>query len=93
MGPVGQAHELQGLPGLGFDVTFLLAHGREAQYAAEKTGSGKAVAPHHDVFQNRHVVEELHQLEGAGNAPVSHVVGRLSLDFFPAIEDKAGIRL
>ena len=88
-GPVGQPHELQGLHGLGADVLFLGPGPGKLQGPGQEPGAAQAVAAHHDVFQDRHVVEELHQLEGAGDPPPGDAVGRASLDFLALKDDAA----
>ena len=81
VGPVRQPDELQGLQGFLPDHLFLGAGPGKLQGPGYETGAAQAVASHHDVFQDRHVVEELHQLEGAGDALPGDPVGRASLDF------------
>ena len=80
LGPVGQPHELQGLHGLVPDHLFFGAGPGELQGPGQEAGAAQAVAAHHDVFQDRHVVKELHQLEGAGDPLPGDAVGRESLD-------------
>ncbi len=55
----------------------------------QEAGPAQAVASHHDVFQDRHVVKELHQLKGAGDPLPGDPVGRVSLDLLPLKNDAA----